>query len=124
MIGVNGVSLSYVTCTNATPTVVGFTTWEEKVIGASPITGRNFKQDAKMVHNIILKNLSENSEAYTYIENSIGEQDGRVDILALRARYANKSADDVLGNEAKESFLRLIYKNERAMSFEKFQEQF
>ena len=124
IIGVNGVPISYVTRNIATPTVVGFATWEEKVIGASPITGRNFKQDAKMVHNIILKNLSENSEAYTYIENSLGDQDGRVDILALRARYANKCADDVLGNEAKESFLRLTYKNERAMSFEKFQEQF
>ena len=52
------------------------------------------------------------------------DQDGRVDILALRARYANISADDVLGNEAKGSFQRLIYKNEREMLFEKFQEGF
>ena len=73
---------------------------------------------------MIIKNLSENSEAYTYIENSIDEQDGRVDIIALRARYSNKSADDVLGNEAKESFRNLVYKNERAMLFEKFQERF
>ena len=124
IIGVNGVPLSYVTRTNATPSVVGFATWEEKVIGASPITGREFVQDARTVHNIVLKNLSDNSEAYTYIENSLEDQDGRVDILALRARYANKSADDVLGNEAKGSFQRLVYKNERAMSFEKFQEQF
>ena len=124
IIGVDGVPLNYVTRTVATPTVAGFTTWEEKVIGASPLNGRDFKQNAKMVHNIIMKNLSETSEAYTYIENSLGSQDGRVDILALRARYANKSADDVLGNEAKESFQRLSYKNERAMPFEKFQEKF
>ena len=34
-------------------------------------------------HNIILKKLSETSEAYTYIENLLRDQDGRVDILAL-----------------------------------------
>ena len=88
--------------------MVGFATWEKKVIGASPLNGQDFIQDAKIVHNIILKDLSENSEAYTYIEKSLDEQDGRVDILALRARYANKYADDVLGNEAKESFQRLV----------------
>ena len=124
IIGVTGVPINYVTRATATPTLVGFATWEEKVIAASPIIGRDFKQDAKTVHNLIMKNLSENSEAYTYIENSIDEQDGRVDIIALRARYSNKSADDVLGNEAKESFRNLVYKNERAMSFEKFQERF
>ena len=69
IIGVKGIPLSYVTRTNPIPTVVGFATWEEKVIGASPITGREFVQDARTVHNIILKNLSDNSEAYTYIEN-------------------------------------------------------
>ena len=123
IIGVTGVPISYVTRSNANPTLIGFATWEEKVIAASPIVGRDFKQDAKTVHNLIMKNLSENSEAYTYIENSIDEQDGRVDIIALRTRYSNKSADDVLGNEAKESFRNLVYKNERAMSFEKFQER-
>ena len=124
IIGVNGVPLNYVTRENKVPILRGYANWEEKVIGASPLSGRDFKQDAKTVHNIILKNLSENSEAYTYIENSLDNQDGRVDILALRLRYANKSADDVLENEAKESFQRLQYKNERAMSFEKFQELF
>ena len=106
IIGITGVPISFVTRATATPTLVGFATWEEKVIAASPIVGRDFKQDAKTVHNLIMKNLSENSEAYTYIENSINEQDGRVDIIALRARYSNKP------------------KNERAMSFEKFQERF
>ena len=84
VIGVSGVPLSYVIRDIATPTLLGFSSWEEKVIGATPITGREFKQDSKTVHNMILKNLSENSEAYTYIETTIGDQDGRVDILALR----------------------------------------
>ena len=92
IIGVTGVPISYVTRSNATPTLIGFATWEEKVIAASLIVGKDFKQDAKTVHNLIMKNLSENSEAYTYIENSIDEQDGRVDIIALRTRYSNKTA--------------------------------
>ena len=124
IIGVSGVPLNYVTRELAASTLIGFSSWEEKVIGATPITGRDFKQDSKTVHTLILKNLSENSEAYTYIETTLGDQDGRVDVLALRKRYANAAADDVLGNEAKETFSRLIYKNERAMTFEKFQEKF
>ena len=124
IIGVSGVPLSYVIREVALPTLIGFSSWEEKVIAATPISGRDFKQDSKTVHNLILKNLSENSEAYTYIETSLGDQDGRVDILALRKRYSNAAADDVLGNEAKETFSRLLYKNERAMTFEKFQEKF
>ena len=124
IIGVNGVPLSYVVRTNAVPNLVGHATWENKVIAVAPITGREFNQDAKTVHTIILKNLSEDSEAYTYIETSLVSQNGRVDILALRARYANTAADDVLGNEAKEMMKHLVYKNERAMSFESFQEKF
>ena len=55
VIGVSRVPLSYVICDIATPTLLGFSSWEEKVIRATPITGRNFKQDSKTVHNIILK---------------------------------------------------------------------
>ena len=124
IIGVSGVPLTYVIRYVTAPTLVGHTTWEEKVVAATPVTGRDFIQDSKTVHTIILKNLSEDSEAYTYIEAKLVQQNGRIDIKSLKDRYANAAADDVLGNEAKGTMKNLVYKNERAMTFEKFQEKF
>ena len=52
IVGASGVPLSYVTRGNEVPILIGYANWEEKVIVASPLTGCDFEQDAKTVHNI------------------------------------------------------------------------
>ena len=43
-----------------------------------------------MVHQIILKKIAEDSDAYTYIKPHIKEKDRRMDIIALREGFENE----------------------------------
>ena len=56
---------------------------------AVPLTGRLYKQDNLTVHNIILRNIADASDAFTYVKPYIKKDDGRTDIKALRSRYEN-----------------------------------
>ena len=44
------------------------------------ITGRLYKQDNLTVHNIILRNIADASDAFTYVKPYIKKEDGRTDI--------------------------------------------
>ena len=46
--------------------------------------------------------------------------DGRVDIKALKARYENPVMQDMHINETKKTLANISYRNEQAMTFEKF----
>ena len=72
------------------------------------------------VHGVILRNIAEYSDAYTYVKTNIRLDDGRVDIKALRARYENPEMQDMHINEPKKTLANIAYRNERAMTFEKF----
>ena len=69
---------------------------------------------------MILRNISESSDAYTYLKTNIRLDYGRFDIKALRARYENPAMQDMHINEAKKNLSNIAYRNERAMTFEKF----
>jgi hypothetical protein len=54
----------------------------------------------------------------------LGRNDGRRDIIALRDRYDNDATVQTRVNEANKTWDMLVYKNERAMSFEEFCKKF
>jgi hypothetical protein len=120
IIGTQGVPLSYIIRENDNPVLDGLATWETKAISGAPVIGVAFKQDAATAHRLIVNNISEDSDAYTYIKPMLRHEDGRRDIKALRARYLNTSTRQETINEANQVLDNLTYRNERSMTFEKF----
>ena len=51
-----------------------------------PLTGRLYNQDKLTVHNIVLRNIADASDAFIYVNPYIKTDDGRTDIKALRSR--------------------------------------
>ena len=87
---------------------------------AVPLSGRLYKQYNLTVNNIILCNISDESDAFTYVKPYIKKDDGRADIKALRSRYENVAMQEQYVSEAKRTIETTQYRNERAMTFEKF----
>ena len=63
--GEQGIPLSHVIRENDAPDQTDRDTWEEKAALKAPLTGRLYKQDTIMVHNIILRNIADTSDAFT-----------------------------------------------------------
>jgi hypothetical protein len=124
--GSKGVPLSYVIRAQEAPDLNGFgqLTWEESAIIGTPLLGLDYHADRMTVHLFILNNIGEDSDAYTYIQPMLGRNDGRRDIIALRERYDNDATIQTRVNEANKTWDMLVYKNERAMSFEEFCKKF
>ena len=120
IIGVRGVPLTYVIRDNDAPNFDAGLPYDEAVINGMTLTGEEFKQDARTVHKIILKNVHEDSDAYTYIKTLIRHRNGRRDMQALRERYSSDATKQAIINKAKNDLQNLCYKNERSFSFEKF----
>jgi len=120
IVGIGGTPLSYVTRENETSVYDDTQTYDDAIINATSLAGPNFKIDAQTVHQLILKNVTEDSDAYTYIKPLMKYRNGRKDILALRERYSNVATKQALINMAKQTLSNLRYKNERNFSFEKF----
>jgi len=120
IVGVQGVTLIYTQRVDETPSYDPNLTYEEAIIQAVDLQGPKFAIDAKTVHNIILKNIHEDSDAYTYLKPLLNQQDGRRDRLALRERYSSDASMQVIINAAKNILEHLRYKNERSFKFETF----
>lgn len=120
IIGVRGVPLTYVIRENDAPNFDAGLPYDEAVINGMTLTGEEYKQDARTVHKIILKNVHEDSDAYTYIKTLIRHRNGRRDMQALRERYSSDATKQAIINKAKNDLQNLCYKNERSFSFEKF----
>ena len=80
IVGEQGIPLSYVMRENDAPDQTERDNWEEKSVLAVPLSGRLYKQYNLMVHNIILRNISDESDAFTYVKSYIKKDDGRADI--------------------------------------------
>jgi hypothetical protein len=124
IIGAKGVGLSYDLRENDAPDLTEQETWEQKAELAIPHTGNAYVQDRLTVHNIILRNIADGSDAFTYVKPYLKKDNGRVDIKALRSRYENAAMQEQYVNEAKRTIETLIYRNERALKFEKFVSKF
>ena len=120
IIGVNGVPLTYVIRDNDEPMFDETVPYDDAVIEAIALEGENYRIDAQTVHQIILSNVSEDSDAYTYIKTLLRYRNGRRDMLALRQRYSNAATKQAIINSAKSSLETLRYKNERSFPFERF----
>ena len=120
IIGVQGVPLTYTQRVEENPFYDANLTYEEAIIQAVDLHGPKFDIDARTAHNIILKNIHEDSDAYTYLKPLLRHQDGRRDRLALRERYSNDATKQVIINAAKSTLTNLRYKNERSFKFETF----
>jgi hypothetical protein len=122
--GSKGVPLAYIIRTDEAPQPNGHATWELKAINAAPLQGLDYEADRMTVHLFILNNVSEESDAYTYIQPLLRRNDGRRDVLALRERYENDATIQTRVNMANKTWDLLVYKNERAMTFEDFCKKF
>jgi hypothetical protein len=124
--GSKGVPLLYVIRTTEAPTTPVVPaggvalSWEELAIGAAPLTGLDYDADRKTVHLFLLNNISEDSDAHAYIHPLVSRNNGRLDWQALCERYENEATIQARVNQANKTWDMLVYKNERAMSFEAF----
>jgi hypothetical protein len=117
--GSKGVPLLYVIRDHDAPLFVG-NDWEELAISAAPLTGLDWEADRKTVHLFITNNVSEDSDAHAYIKSLMIRNNGRLDIRALEERYENEATTQARVNTANKTWELLVYKNERAMTFEDF----
>ena len=87
IIGAQGIPLYYIIRENNAPDQTERNTWGEKAVLVTALTGRLYKQDKLTVHNIILPNISDTLDAFTYVKPYIKKDDGKTDIKLLRSRY-------------------------------------
>ena len=126
--GSKGVPLLYVIRENEVPIFPALMlaggglapTWEELAIDVAPLSGLDYQADRKTVHLFLLNNISEDSDAHAYIHPLVARNDGRRDWQALCERYENEATIQARVNQANKTWELLVYKNERAMSFEDF----
>ena len=86
--------------------------------------GNAYLQENLKVHNIIIRNITDGSDAFTYVKPYLKKDDGRLDIQALRERYENLAMQEQYINNTKRTLETLTYRNERALKFEKFVAKF
>jgi hypothetical protein len=98
----------------------GGTDWEELAINTAPFTGLDWEADRKTVHLFITNNVSEDSDAHAHIKPLMTRNNGRLDIKALEERHENEATTQARVNAANKTWELLVYKNERAMTFEDF----
>ena len=87
---------------------------------AAPLTRRLYKQDSLTLYNIILCNIADESDAFTYMKLYIKKDNERADIKAFCSRYENIAMQEQYFSEAKRLIDTLQYRNKRAMTLETF----
>ena len=90
-IGENGISLSYVNRNKNDPDLTTQPTWEVKEHLGSKHNGTAYVQERLTVHNIVLRNIADGSDAFTYVKSHIHKDDRQVDVKALHDRHENAS---------------------------------
>ena len=108
IIGARGIALEYVIGQNDMPDLSDQEKWEERSRLAAPHAGNKYRLDTLAVHGVILRNIAESSDAYTYVKMNIRLDDGRVDIKELRARYENPAMQDMHINKAKKTLANIL----------------
>ena len=71
---------------------------------AAPHKGNAYLQDKLTMHDIILHNIADGPDAFTYEKAYLKKDDGRLDIQALRGRYKNSAMHEQYINKAKRTF--------------------
>ncbi len=81
IIGCQGIPLTYVIREEEKPSIDKDLPFHKIVILAATLKGPKFEIDARTVHQIILQNVHEDSDAYTYVKPLLRHHDGRMFIL-------------------------------------------
>ena len=100
IVGAQLIPLSYVIRENNAPDQIERDTWEEKAVLEVPLTWILYKQYNLTLHNIILRNIADASDAFSYVKPFIKKDYGRADIKALRSRYENVDMQEQYVREA------------------------
>ena len=124
IIGSKGIALSYIIREDDDPNLADQETWEYKAMLAAPHKGSAYLQDKLTVHKIILCNIVDGLNAFTYVKPYLNKDDGRLDIQALRGRYENAAIHEQYINKVKITLETLTYRNKRALKIEKFVAKF
>ncbi len=123
ILGQDGVPLSYIIRENDEPDYDNEDKadydFEQLSIKCAPLVGVFYKTDARKVHQLI-HGFVQGETAETWIKPKEKRQNGRLDFKALQAQYSGEGNKSVRIKEAEVLRNSLHYKNERAMSFEKF----
>ena len=91
IIGAKGIALTYVVRDEDQPILTDQHTWEEKARLSAILDGLEYLQDRKTVHQMILRNITDDSDAYTNVKSTLDQKDGRKEIIALKERYYNNA---------------------------------
>ena len=94
IIGSKGTALSYIIRENDDPDLEERVTWDLKATLGAPREGPSFAQDNLTVHNIILRNIADGSNAFKYVKPHIKKDNGRLDVNSLRKRYENAAMQE------------------------------
>ena len=87
MFGVFNVPLSYVIREIESPTEgATFTTFVEKCVAKSPLTGSKFESDTRQVNQLIVA-ATHGEPSNEWIKPIHCQKNGRADMLALRSHY-------------------------------------
>ena len=86
IIGSNGASLTNVVRKNEESSHDPALPHDEDFVNAVSLSGKAYKDDTKLVHQIILRNFSKESNSCAYIESLILFRNGRRNFLALKER--------------------------------------
>ena len=89
IIGTKGIALSYVIRADDDPNLADHETWEYKAMLATPHKGNEYLQEKLKVNNIILCNIADGSDTFTYVKPYLKKDDGGLSIQSLRGRYEN-----------------------------------
>ena len=100
IIGAQGILLSCVIRENEAHGQIELDIWKEKAVLSAPLTSRLYKQDNLTVYNIILHNIANTSDGFTYVKPYIKKYNVKTDIKSLRSRYENFSTQEHYVSEA------------------------
>jgi hypothetical protein len=119
--GQTGIPLNYVIRTEDAPNYddEGDDDFEQLCIDAAPLDGIVFQADSRKVHQLITGFVS-GEAAETWVKRVAKQKNGRLDFKALAEHYGGAGNKQVRIKEAETLRKTLVYRNERAMSFERF----
>jgi hypothetical protein len=120
--GIIGVPLSYVIRDEATPDDAdrhSYPSHREKCIARARLEGPFYKADAVQVH-MYLMGFVQGESAEQWLKDKMKLQDGRVDILTLKAHYGGVGNVTRRLADADNTYQNLYYKAEKSMPFERF----
>jgi hypothetical protein len=118
--GVNGVPLVYVIRENEEPEEgKSYSSFTQECIEKCRLTGQEFNEDAKYVHNII-QSLIVGEDAEQWVKEHKKLKNGRTDFLNLVAHFTGEGNNTRRIGDAERLEKTLHYKDERAMTFQTF----